>query len=247
MLLDERRAGIRDLVSDRGFATLADLADAVGASESTVRRDVEALSRAGEVRKTRGGAAAVDLRATRTRPDPVLSAKQAIAKATADLIGDGETVLIDGGSTTLELARHLVGKRLQVVTNSLPVANVLAGADDIELVVLGGVLHPATGVFLGPVTNQVLERINVRRLLMGTGGIRPDGLYNGNSLLVETERAMIAAADETTVMADAGKFGHSELVRLCGLDEIDRLVTDQPLPDDWSPRLKSAGIDLHVV
>lgn len=234
-------------MADRGFATLADLADAVGASESTVRRDVEALAEAGEVRKTRGGAAAVDMTTTRQRPDPLLGRKQALARAAADLIGDGETVLIDGGSTTLELARHLLGKRLQVVTNSLPVAQVLAGADDIELVVLGGVLHPKTGVFLGPMTEAALKTLHVRRLVMGTGGVRADGLYNGNSLLVDAERAMIAAAEETIVVADSGKFGHGELVRLCGLDDVARMVTDSKLPADWRTRLRAAGVDLHVV
>ena len=247
MLLDQRRAGIRDLVHDRGFATLSDLAEAVGASESTVRRDVEALAQAGALRKTRGGAAAVDLTTTRQRPDPLLGRKQTIARAAADLIGDGETVLIDGGSTTLELARHLLGKRLQVVTNSLPVANVLAGADDIELILLGGVLHPSTGVFLGPMTNDAIQRLHVRRLVMGTGGVQAEGLFNSNSLLVETERAMIAAADETIVLADSSKFGHSELVRLCGLDAIGRVVTDSQLPQPWRRQVKSAGVRLHVV
>ena len=247
MLLDERRAGICDLVRDRGFATLSDLADAVGASESTVRRDLDFLTEAGELRRTRGGAAAVDPLSVRQPLDKALAQKQAIAKAAAGLIGDGETILIDGGTTTLELARHLVGKRLQIVTNSLPIMQLLSGADGIELVCLGGVLHSQTGVLLGPMTTAALERLHVRRTIMGTGGVLESGLFNSNSLLVETERQMIAAADETVVLADAEKFGHSELVRLCGLDDVDRLVTDSRLGNDWRRTLRSAGVDVRVV
>lgn len=248
MLLDQRRQNVLQLIEQEGFASLKQLAEQIGASESTVRRDLEYLEEIGQIRRTRGGAAysgeslsPLDERSTRA-----LAEKQRVGRLAASLVQPGEAILLDGGTTTLEVARHLVGKSLQVVTNSLPIVNLLANQPQIELIVLGGYVYPKTGVALGPVAIAALSQIHVRRLFMSVGGITERGLFNSNTLLVETERSMMAAAEEVIVVTDSGKLGHSALAHLCPLDQVHRVVVDPGITDDWKAVLAQAGIALTI-
>lgn len=249
MIVEKRRETILETIEEQGFVSLADLVDRVGSSESTVRRDLEYLDRIGQVRRTRGGAAYVgeSLSGFDERSFRASREKQLVAAATAELIGAGETILLDGGTTTLEVARHLVGKPLQVVTNSLPIATLLANSPSTELVLIGGYLYPKTGVALGPLAVDALCGVHVRRLVMSVGGITERGLFNSNALLVETERKMIDVAEEVVVVADSSKLGHSALTQLCGLDVVDRLVIDSGISDEWRRILTDAGIELTIV
>jgi len=249
MLPDQRRDSILQLIEGYGFVSLPQLLDATGASESTIRRDLEALDRTGQIRRTRGGAAYVgeSLTPFEVRRGRASEEKQRLGRATAAMIQPGETVLLDGGTTTLEVARHLTGKSLQVVTNSLPIVSVLASAPEIELVFLGGYLYPKTGVTLGPLTSAALESMKVRRLVMSAGGLTKDGLFNSNSLLVETERRMIAAADEVVLVADHSKFGHSELAFLSGWESVGRVVVDCDLGGEWNDVFQQQGVTVDVV
>ncbi|WP_437225666.1 DeoR/GlpR family DNA-binding transcription regulator [Planctomicrobium sp. SH661] len=249
MLLDQRRTSVLDIIENKGFASLKEIADAISVSESTVRRDLEHLESIGQVRRTRGGAAYVgeSLSGFEDRRSQALREKQRIGRCVAELIGSGETIILDGGTTTLEVAKHLSGKSLQVVTNSLPIVNHLVSVSDIELVFLGGYLYPKTGVALGGLTVAALKQIQARRLIMGVGGITEAGLFNSNSLLVEAEQQMMASADEVIVVADSSKLGHSELTRLCGLDSIHRLVVDSGISAEWRSRIRDFGIELIVV
>lgn len=175
-----------------------------------------------------------------------VSEKQKISRRAAELIGPGETIILDGGTTTLEVARHLGGQSLQVVTNSLPIVNHLVGVPQVELVFLGGYLYPKTGVALGELTVTALKQIHARRLIMSAGGITEAGLFNSNSLLAETERQMMVVADEVIVVADSGKLGHSELAHLCPLNGVDRLVVDDGISDEWRRKLEQQGIELII-
>lgn len=249
MLLDERRSLILEFAENKGFATLADLCGHVGASESTVRRDLEYLDSIGQLRRTRGGAVYVGESLTDfdARVGHASTQKQRIARFVADRIQPGESILMDGGTSTLEVARRLVGKRLQVVTNSLPIAGLLGGKSEIELIFIGGYLYPNTGVTLGPIAVQTLESINVRRLVMSVGGVTKAGLFNGNTLLVETERRMMDCAEEVMVVCDSGKLGHSALAHLCPLSDVDRMVVDNGISTEWKSTLKDAGVEVDVV
>lgn len=249
MLLDQRREQILYFIERKGFASLQDLMDDIGVSESTIRRDLEYLDGIGQIRRTRGGAAYVgesltpfDDRTTRS-----LSEKQRIGRAVAEMIESGESVLLGGGTTTLEVARHLTGKELQVVTNSLPIANLLVNSNGIELIFLGGYMYPKTGVALGPMVLEALSRIHVRKLIISTGGITDGGLFNSNSLLVEAERQMLKSAEETVVVVDSGKLGHAELAYLCDLDQVDQIVVDDGITETWKQKFSDAGIKTNIV
>src|SRR5206468_9383345 len=112
----------------------------------------------------------------------------------------------DGGTTTLEVARVLVGRPVQIVTNSLPIAQLIASRREADLVMLGGYVYPRTGVALGPLTVRMMEDLHVHQTVMSVGGLTARGLFNSNLLLVETERQMMRCADGVVVMAASTKF-----------------------------------------
>src|SRR5205085_1363785 len=164
----------------------------------------------GVIRRTHGGAMFLTdsgLPAFEERSARELEEKRLIAKAAAARIQDGDAILLDGGTSTLEVARLLVGRPLQIVTNSLPIANLFANSRETDLVILGGFVYPKTGVALGPLTVKMMEGINVRQTLMSVGGITAKGLFNSNLLMVETELAMMRGADEVIVVSDHTKLG----------------------------------------
>ena len=249
-LADSRRGRLLELVRHRGFSPLSELAETLEVSESTIRRDLDVLEEQGSAKRTHGGVyytgPSPQLPHFDRRQAAQLEQKRQIAQVAAGLIEEGDTVLLDGGSTTYELARLLVTRALQVVTNSLPVANLFTASDRADLVVIGGYVHTRTGVCLGPYANQMLSNLTVRRAVLSVSGVNEKGFYNSNLLLVGTEQAMMQSADEVIVVADSSKFGHSSLALLCGLSQIDKLVVDDGLPDPWQQRIRDAGVEVLI-
>jgi DeoR/GlpR family transcriptional regulator of sugar metabolism len=250
MQTEERRGKMLELVRLRGFASLDELASTLDVSPSTVRRDLDYLEETGEAKRTHGGV-------FYTGPSPKLphfeqrqrsewEKKKQIAACAAGLVQEGDTILLDGGSTTYELAQRLVQRSLQVVTNSLPVATLFTAGGDIDLVLIGGYVHQRTGVCLGPYANLMLEQLSVRRAFLSVAGISDRGYFNSNLLLVETEQAMMRAADEVIVLADSTKFGHQSLALLCELNRVDTLVVDAEISEDWRSKIIAAGVKLLV-
>jgi DeoR family transcriptional regulator, fructose operon transcriptional repressor len=250
VIVEERRNQLLELVRVRGFASLPELAGELKVSESTIRRDLDYLEESGSAKRTHGGV-------FYTGPSPKLphfdlrqpaqwDKKAMIARRAVELIEDGDTVLLDGGSTTYEVARLLVGRPLQIVTNSLPVANLFAASAGTDLVLLGGYVYPRTGVALGPYANEMLSRLSVRRTVLSVSGINDRGFYNNNLLLVETEQAMMRAGEEVIVVADSTKFGHQSLAQLCLLEDVQHLVVDDAISPEWRSKIMAAGVALHV-
>ena len=248
MQTQARRDRLVEIIRLSGFASLLNLAKEVKVSESTVRRDLDYLEQSGVAKRTHGGV-------FYTGPSPKSphfdrrqnqrwEQKKQIAAAAADLIHDGETILLDGGSTTYELPQQLVGRPLQVVTNSFPVATLFMTSEIADLVFIGGYVHGKTGVCVGPYAREAIGRLNVERALLSVAGINEKGFYNSNLLLVETEQAMMASADEVVILADSTKFDRSSLAQLCQMEDVDTLVADEQLPEKWQQRSKQAGIRL---
>ena len=247
---DERRIHLIELVRSRGFATLPELASDLEVSESTVRRDLEYLEQGGEAKRTHGGVfytgPSPKLPHFDQRQEAQLDQKKAIARKADELISDGDTILLDGGSTTYELAQRLVGRPLQIVTNSLPVANLFLSDPTTDLITVGGYVHARTGVVLGQYANEMLQSLNVRRAVLSVAGVNGRGFFNSNLLLVETERVMMKTADEVIVLADSTKFGHQSLAHLCPLGDVDKLVVDTGLSQDWQNKIRAANVDLVI-
>ncbi len=248
LVSEQRRGDLRRIVQTRGFASLGELAEQLSVSESTVRRDLELLERLGEAKRTHGGVfwtgSPTKMRVFDSRDQNSAEHKRRIAAAAAARISDGDTVLLDGGSTTYEIARQLLDRQLQVVTNSLPVANLLSGCDSVELILIGGCVDHRTGVTLGPMADGLLAQLRVDQAFLSVAGVDEEGFYNSNLLLVETEKMMSRIATTTCITADSSKFGRASLSRLYGLDEVQCVITDEALAVGWQNRLQAAGVEL---
>ena len=250
MLAEQRRQRVLDLVSRRGFISLNDLARQVRVSESTLRRDLDYWHQQGAVKRTHGGAIYLgdgsSLPALEERSASQLDEKRAIAQAAAARMRDGDAVLLDGGTTTLEVARLLVGRPMQIVTNSLPIANLFASSRETDLIMLGGYVYPKTGVALGPLTVRMLSDVHVNQALLSVSGITAKGLFNGNLLLVETQKQIMGCADEVVVVADHTKIGRPALAFLCELGAVDTLIVDPGLSCEQRAMLTKADVRLIV-
>jgi DeoR/GlpR family transcriptional regulator of sugar metabolism len=209
-----------------GQVSVPVLARELGVTQSTIRRDLSRLAIEGSVVRTYGGAALPG--ATRTKSDDSTSqAKRAIALAASQLIEDGQTVAISSGSTTMELARRLVDRRLTVITNALDVANVLIDREGIELIILGGVVRPRMHSMLGHLAELALGELRADTLFMGIGAIDPErGLMNDSVPEILTDRALRAGSRNCVVLADSTKFCQVAPAFVFGLDQVNTVVTD---------------------
>lgn len=265
MLIAERHSRLRDLLARKGMSDLDSLSSELRVSQSTIRRDVEQLERRGLVRRTHGGViwvgdddrngsgAGPGNNSNGARPyafdqrmDYQADAKRQIARAAARLVRPGQTILVDGGTTTFYLARELLNQPIQLVTNSLPIANLFINDDHVELVLVGGLLYPRYGVLLGPMAEHELGTIHAQTLFISVAGITGGSLYNQNLLLVQAERRMMEQAHQVVLLADSGKFGQQALARLCGLGEIDVVVADPALPQEQRDQVTGAGVQLII-
>ena len=250
MLVEQRRGRLLELVRSRQFASLPELVEQLGVSESTIRRDLEFLEEQGTARRIHGGVlysgGSPKLPHFDARQPSQWNLKKAIAQAAATQIEDGDAILLDGGSTTYEVARLLVGRPLHVVTNSLPVANLFASDGRSDLILIGGNICPRTGVVRGPYADAMLAQVRVRKTVLSTAAVSEEGLFNNNLLLVQTERAMMRAGAEVIVVVDSTKFGRESLGHVCPLSEVDHVVVDSRLSAAWREKLLTAGVNLHL-
>lgn len=249
MQAEERQKRIEGYLQRVEFASLEELAEHVDASVSTVRRDVGLLEAGGAIRRTHGGARLVNPRSDEfvfnARDTHQLAEKEEIGRLCADLVLPGQTVIIDAGTTVYHVARYLEPKKPQIITNSLPVANLFGSAMMVETILTGGVLYPRLGVLVGPVAVETLSHMHADVAIMGAGGITPDGVFNSHALLIDIQRAMMRAAQRVVLCLDHTKFGRRTVARLCGLDEIDVLVTDSAAEPAMATAFREAGLEVR--
>ena len=168
--------------------------------------------------------------------------KTRIGQAAAALVEDGQSVILGGGSTVAEVARCLSERPIQIVTNSIPVAQVFWDSKQAEVILTGGYLYPRLGVQLGPICEKMLHNVSADILIMGIRGITEAGISDSNSLIVESLRAMIRAVRKVVIVADHTKFGRDALIRVASLDEIHQVVSDKELPRNFQRMLKAHNV-----
>jgi DeoR family transcriptional regulator, fructose operon transcriptional repressor len=262
MLIAERQAKLKDLLGRRGMSDLDTLAAELGVSQSTIRRDVEILEQSGVVKRTHGGviwlgdqyAAGPQGRGlAQARPYAFdqrthfkAEVKRQIALAAAKLVEPGQTIILDGGTTTWYFAQELLGRSLQLITNSLPIANLFTNDENVELILTGGLVYPRNGVLLGPAVEATLSTVHAKTLFISVAGIFGGSLYNQNLLLVQSELRMMAQAQQIVLLADAAKFETQALAFLCQLDEVDIVISDAALPEHHREAIKVAGCELII-
>jgi DeoR/GlpR family transcriptional regulator of sugar metabolism len=252
MTAEERKHRIEEHLQQVEFASLEELSQHVGVSVSTVRRDLTALEAGGSLKRTHGGARTLNPKTDEfifsARDTHQLSEKEAIGKACAELIQPNQSVIIDAGTTCYHVARHLEDKPLQIITNSLPVANLFAAATRVELVSSGGVIYPRLGVLVGPLAVETFaKKIHADVAVMGGGGITLEGITNSHGLLIDIQLAMIRAAHKVIFCLDHTKFCRQSVLPLCGLDSVDTVVTDDQAPRDLVEQLRAKEIEVVIV
>jgi DeoR/GlpR family transcriptional regulator of sugar metabolism len=235
----------------RDFLGLEALCRELDASESSVRRDLAILEDEKLLRRVYGGAVAVQPPVNGGFDYAEESAhfseeKSRIARLTAGLIADGQTVILDGGSTVAAVARELAAKSLHIVTNSLPIAESLESARNIELTLTGGYLDPRIRVMLGPFCEQMLGAIRADTLIMGIGSISASGFSNNNTLVVGSERKMIEIAGKVIIVADHTKFGRGGMFPVAPLDAADIVVSDRGLAPEYVELLRGNGVEVML-
>jgi DeoR/GlpR family transcriptional regulator of sugar metabolism len=249
MTAEERKHRIEEHLQQAEFASLEELSQRVGVSVSTVRRDLTALEAGGTLKRTHGGARILNPKTDEfifsTRDAHQLAEKEAIGKACAELIQPNQSIIIDAGTTCYHVARHLEDKPLQIITNSLPVANLFTAATCVELVSSGGVIYPRLGVLVGPLAVETFsKRIHADVAIMSGGGITLEGVSNSHGLLIDIQLAMIRAAHKVIFCLDHTKFNRQSVLPLCGLDSVDTIVTDDQAPHDLVEHLRAREIEV---
>jgi DeoR family fructose operon transcriptional repressor len=245
----ERQLRIRKMLSSRDFLDLETLCHELEASESSVRRDLDDLEERSLLKRVYGGAVPVHSQAGAAFDFTVESGrssdeKSRIARVTAGLIQDGETVILDGGSTVAAVAGELASKSLHIVTNSLPIAETLEARRNIELTLTGGYLDPRIRVMLGPLCEQMLSLIRADVLVMGIGSVSEAGFSNNNTLVVGSEQKMVEIANRVIIVADHTKFGRSAMIPVAQLSAADIVVSDSGLASEYVELLRSNGIEV---
>ena len=250
MLPERRHQLILRALRDDGPSTIVVLAERLGVSPATVRRDLVRLDEDGLLTRVYGGAAPrADKDETFTDVATVrVGEKDAVAERAAALVQDGETVLLDIGTTAHRLARRLRGRNLTVVTSSMAVYEELADDAGTELVLLGGMLRREYRSLVGFLTEDNLRQIHADRLFLGTSGLRPDGRVMDTTVVeVPVKRAMIAASDRVVLLADSAKFPGTGVATVCGPEALDAVVTDAPVEARTAAALREAGVTLIEV
>jgi len=247
----ERLGTILEELSTGGSVSVADLAERLGVSSATVRRDLELLEEQRLLTRTHGGAVAqmvsyeLPLRYKSARRH---EQKRRIGQEAAKRVHDGAVIGLTGGTTTTEVARAIVDRQLTVVTNALNIASELAIRPNIKLVVTGGVARSESYELVGPLAEQTLEDLHLDVAFLGADGVAAvEGLTTYHEIEAHTDRALIERARQVVLVADASKLGRVAFARICPLSAVHELVTDGDADPDGLRSLREAGLETTVV
>ncbi len=232
------------------FADFEQLCEIFNASKSSIRRDLLELEQKGAVRRVHGGAISLQIRDDGVDFDRLSVSlhgeKSRIGKFAASMVSEGQTIILGGGSTVVEVAKNLVLKRIQVITVSIPVVQVFWESKEVEVTLTGGYVYPRLGVQLGPICEKMLNGISADMLIMGIRGISTAGISDHNTLIVESLRSMIKSARKVVLVADHSKFGIDSMIQVAPLTDVDQVVSDSELDPNFQLMLKENGIEVFL-
>lgn len=250
----QRHAMILEHLQQAQAASLQELATAIGASASTIRRDLEQLQARGYLERTHGGAELRSGGRAGLEFDSAIAGhiarreKLAIGRRAAALIEPGQSVVFDSSSTVLEAARVVAAREIAItaVTNDLGIAQLLAGNPNIRLIVPGGGLRQGSLTLLGQPGEGFLGELHADLVLLGTHGFDEALLTETTLDAVSMKRAMIAAAARRLVLADSSKAGVRSFCTICRWSEVSGLITDAALPEAWRRGLRDGGLEVEI-
>ncbi len=222
----KRQSQILESIQQHGFRSVRDLADELRVDESTIRRHLAKLDELQLIERSYGGAriqhAAEDVDA----PTPHIREKRLIGRAMADRIREGQVVLLDSGTTTLEVAKALEHAELTIVTNDLRIGLEVAKRPGIQLVFIGGELLPESTNMWGPTAVEQVQQLRVDVAIFGADSISDNGAFSNTSYEIELQRAMLDSAKDAFLVADSSKFHRRALFRVFALDRFTSIITD---------------------
>lgn len=252
MLVAERRSQIARLLQQHGTVRVAALSEMFEVTEETIRRDLEELEKEGILKRTYGGA--ISRRGTgielpfAAREEKNREEKLKIARAAAALLDDGDTIILDASTTALFVARHLpTTPRLTVVTNSVRVVLELAAHPNVTVIGIGGQLRERSLSFVGPQAERALAAYHVDKAFLSCKGLTlAEGMTDSNELEVELKKRMVEAAAAVIAIVDSSKLGYVAFARICPLDQIARLITDDAADPALLARIEEMGTPITL-
>jgi len=253
LLIEERRRRIRELLREEGRVTVDALAARFGISPVTIRADLSILESAGALTRTHGGALSLpdadqslDVKQLQHRAE-----KQRIAAAAADLIRDGETLILDSGTTTAQIARRIRTldlKSINVITNALNIAALLIEVPSVRLIVPGGILRRESNSLSGPMAETALATLRADRLYLGADGVDPQiGVMTPHLAEAELNAKMIGISQQVVVVADSSKFARRNISLIARVEQLHMLITDRAAPQDAIEQLRQRGVEVRLV
>ncbi|MNH92091.1 Glucitol operon repressor [compost metagenome] len=249
---EERKSQLVQYLERNQRASVQELSENFEVSESTIRRDLKELEEAKLLKRTHGGAVALQSAGFEPsildKEDVLRPEKERIAREAARRIREGDTILLDSGTTTLHLAREIKQfNSIRVITNSMLVLNELKDSRNIEVTLLGGILRPETQAFVGPMTEQSLEMIRVDKAFIATNGIDlKQGITTPNLVEASTKRKMIRIAGEVILLTDHSKIGKVAYAKFADISDIHHCIIDQGVRTDFVNELKKLEVDVTL-
>jgi DeoR family transcriptional regulator, ulaG and ulaABCDEF operon transcriptional repressor len=256
----ERWQVIRALLRERSLVRIADACRATGASEASVRRDFASLAEQGAAIRVHGGLEALpdeanahdDVLSLATRSFDAsqtfnIDAKRAIAKAAVALCADGETIIINGGTTTYQMGEYLRERRLKVLTNSYPLAEILIHHSKCRVALPGGEVYREQRMIVSPFEEDAIQHYSATRMFMSAIAIGLRGVIEGDPLLARAESKLLKRADKLIVLIDSSKFVSRGSLVVCPLSRIHTLITDSDAPSAALDMLRDNGVQVVVV
>ena len=236
------------MLAEDNSISVNDISKLLHVSTVTIRSDLSSLEESGYIIRTRGGALPAFHKSILDRQRNMIEEKIRIAKTAASLVNDGDTVMIEAGTTTALVARFLLGKRdIHVVTNSTLLLRYARTNPSLNLTVTGGEFRPMTESFVGSMTLRELEQFHVRLAFVGTDGFSIDnGLTTHLAEGAEIVRMMAVLSEETMLLADSGKYDRAGFARVLSLDQVDALITDSGMRESDLSLIRDQGVRIYV-
>lgn len=258
MLEKQRQQMIADILAEREFVKVIDLAAELDASEATIRRDINRMAAENQIRKIRGGAQSI---ANRQRSSPGLAlqgasfeaskeqnsrAKRLIAKKAVELCVDGEAIIINGGSSTFMMGEFLAGRRINILTNSIVLAQSLWENSELQISLPGGEIYRDQGIILSSYEIDGAQNYFCSKMFMGTPGVGLEGVMEVDPLLIRAEEKLRRQADKLIVLADSSKLGKTSNFLFTPLSDVSTLITDSHADPDIVRKIEQVGVEVVI-
>ncbi|WP_252131086.1 DeoR/GlpR family DNA-binding transcription regulator [Clostridium caldaquaticum] len=251
MFAEVRQEKIVELLKQKSSIKVNELAEIFNVSESTIRRDLQDMEVKGLLMRTHGGA--VEAKKTSFEPtfkekeDKKHEEKTTIAKIAASMIEDEDIIILDSGTTTLEIAKSIEAKNITVVTNSIDIASVLSNRDDVELIVTGGILRKNTRAMVGHTGEVTLKNFRVDKAFIGANGISlEEGITTPNFTEAQIKKAMMNVANKVFIVADSSKFNQVSFSVICSIRAVTAIITNNDLDEAVIKDFQDAGVEIII-